>query len=61
MPINDQIGKCADITFWRFTSGKNVMPSNQELPPSVRRGLLDHAQQLFRKAFNSAWRHVERE
>ncbi len=28
---------------------------NEELPPSVRRHLPDHAQSIYREAFNHAW------
>jgi cation transport regulator len=30
--------------------------SNDDLPESVRRLLPDHAQDIFREAFNNAWR-----
>ena len=30
---------------------------NQDLPDAVRTHLPAHAQDLYRKAFNSAWRH----
>jgi cation transport regulator len=29
--------------------------SNQDLPPSLRRALSGHAQDIFRAAFNNAW------
>lgn len=29
--------------------------SNEELPDNVRKNLPEHAQQIYRKAFNSAW------
>lgn len=29
--------------------------SNEELPDNVRRNLPEHGQQIYRKAFNSAW------
>lgn len=29
--------------------------SNEELPPSVRRHLPEHAQDIYRSAFNHAW------
>ncbi len=31
--------------------------TNEDLPVPVRRHLPQYAQQLYRKAFNSAWRH----
>ena len=31
--------------------------TNEDLPGSVKRNLPQYAQQLYRKAFNSAWRH----
>ena len=31
--------------------------SNEDLPPSVRNHLPDHAQDIYREAFNSAWQH----
>ncbi len=31
--------------------------ANRELPPAVRLHLPEHAQDIFRKAFNSAWRN----
>ena len=30
--------------------------TNDDLPPSVRDHLPDHAQDIYREAFNSAWR-----
>jgi cation transport regulator len=30
--------------------------SNDDLPPAVRRHLPEHAQDIFREAFNNAWR-----
>jgi len=30
--------------------------TNAQLPPSVRRSLPDHAQDIYRAAFNNAWR-----
>lgn len=30
--------------------------TNQDLPPPVRRALPGHAQDIYRAAFNSAWR-----
>jgi cation transport regulator len=37
-------------------------PSNDDLPTSVRRHLPEHAQDIFREAFNHAWRtYGERE
>ena len=29
--------------------------TNEDLPPPVRRALPDHAQDIYRAAFNSAW------
>lgn len=29
--------------------------SNEDLPPPVQRALPDHAQDIYRAAFNSAW------
>ncbi len=29
--------------------------TNQDLPPSVRRHLPSHAQDIYREAFNNAW------
>jgi cation transport regulator len=29
--------------------------SNEDLPPSVRKHLPDHAQDIYRSAFNHAW------
>jgi cation transport regulator len=34
--------------------------SNDDLPPSVRAHLPPHAQDIYRAAFNSAWRQYER-
>lgn len=34
--------------------------SNIELPPSVRRALPEHAQDIFRSAFNTAWQSYGR-
>jgi cation transport regulator len=34
--------------------------SNQDLPQSVRAHLPDHAQDIFRGAFNAAWRTYSR-
>jgi cation transport regulator len=31
-------------------------PSNDDLPPSVRRHLPHHAQDIYREAFNNAWK-----
>lgn len=31
--------------------------SNRELPPAVQRVLPAHAQDIYREAFNSAWRN----
>lgn len=31
-------------------------PHNEDLPPAVRNHLPDHAQDIFREAFNHAWR-----
>jgi cation transport regulator ChaB len=39
MPINGQIGKCADISFRRFTSGKKCYAFKSGAAPSVRRSL----------------------
>ena len=33
--------------------------SNQDLPPSIRRALPQHAQDIYRAAFNSAWRQYQ--
>lgn len=30
--------------------------TNDDLPPSIRRSLPPHAQEIFRAAFNAAWR-----
>ncbi|MEZ5829660.1 MAG: ChaB family protein [Dongiaceae bacterium] len=30
-------------------------PSNQDLPPPLRRVLPEHAQDIYRAAFNNAW------
>ena len=30
-------------------------PTNQELPPAVRNHLPEHAQDIYRQAFNHAW------
>lgn len=30
-------------------------PDNSHLPPSIRRVLPEHAQDIFRSAFNAAW------
>ena len=30
--------------------------SNDDLPPAVRRHLPEHAQHIFREAFNNTWR-----
>ncbi|HWE17492.1 MAG TPA: ChaB family protein [Hyphomicrobiaceae bacterium] len=30
--------------------------SNDDLPPAIRRHLPEHAQDIFREAFNNAWR-----
>jgi cation transport regulator len=30
--------------------------SNDDLPPSIRNHLPEHAQAIFREAFNAAWR-----
>jgi len=30
-------------------------PTIDDLPPSVRRNLPEHAQQIYREAFNHAW------
>lgn len=32
-------------------------PTNEDLPPPLRRALPEHAQDIYRAAFNSAWRH----
>lgn len=34
--------------------------SNKELPDSVREHLPEHAQQIYREAFNSAWDEYDR-
>jgi cation transport regulator len=31
--------------------------TNEDLPASVRRSLLAHAQDIYRQAFNNAWTH----
>lgn len=31
--------------------------TNEDLPPSVRNHLPDHAQDTYREAFNHAWEH----
>jgi cation transport regulator len=38
--------------------GSTAMPyaSNDDLPPPVRKHLPEHAQDIFREAFNNAWR-----
>ncbi len=35
--------------------------TNEALPPSVRRHLPPQAQDVYRKAFNNAWRHYRAE
>ena len=34
-------------------------PGNRDLPDTVRRVLPEHAQDIYRKAFNSAWEEYE--
>jgi cation transport regulator len=31
-------------------------PTNEDLPPALRRSLPPHAQDIYREAFNHAWR-----
>jgi cation transport regulator len=47
--------------FWK-SQREVVMPyaSNEDLPESVRAHLPDHAQDIFRAAFNAAWRTYSR-
>ena len=35
-------------------------PSTRELPPDVRDNLPEHAQDIYREAFNAAWEQGER-
>ena len=49
------------LTSFYILKGRNNHPyeTNKDLPDSVKKHLPEHAQDIYREAFNNSWEHIK--